>query len=138
MRGYSAFSTQLDCNVLAIDYRGFGDSTGSPSEDGVVRDARAAWDYVAGHVERLAKDRGETVRPENMIILVGQSMGTGVASLLAGQLAQDGESSVVHSAWLSYLQASIPELSCSSRRSIPPSSSCSSTGSLTSSLSSSR
>ncbi|GFZ47996.1 hypothetical protein JCM24511_05743 [Saitozyma sp. JCM 24511] len=90
VRGYSAFSTQLDCNVLAIDYRGFGDSTGSPSEEGVVRDARAAWDYVAGHVERLARDRGEKVEAENMIILVGQSMGTGVASLLAGQLAQDG------------------------------------------------
>jgi hypothetical protein len=121
-----------------IDYRGFGDSTGSPSEDGVVRDARAAWDYVAGHVERLARDRGEKVEAENMIILVGQSMGTGVASLLAGQLAQDGELSVLHRICLSLLQASIPELSCSSRRSTPPSSSCSSTGSLTSSLSSSR
>lgn len=33
-------------NVLSMDYRGFGQSTGSPSLDGVVADARAALNYL--------------------------------------------------------------------------------------------
>ena len=36
-------------NVLAIDYRGFGNSEGSPTEDGLALDARAAWDYLMAH-----------------------------------------------------------------------------------------
>ncbi|KAF9013358.1 hypothetical protein BDQ17DRAFT_596341 [Cyathus striatus] len=43
---YKAFSSRLHANVLAIDYRGFGESTGIPSEKGLVTDARAAWDWL--------------------------------------------------------------------------------------------
>ena len=32
--------------LLAIDYRGFGDSTGTPTEAGVLVDAMTAWEYV--------------------------------------------------------------------------------------------
>ncbi|ORX40934.1 Alpha/Beta hydrolase protein [Kockovaella imperatae] len=79
VRTYSAMSSVLDCNVLAIDYRGFADSTGTPSEVGLVRDAQAAWDYV---IER-SNNRAD-------IILVGHSLGTGVVSGLAGKLASEG------------------------------------------------
>ena len=65
-------------NVVAIDYRGYGDSEGDPSEDGLVRDARAAWDYVFSRSGR------------SDIVLFGQSLGTGVASKLARQLHQQG------------------------------------------------
>ncbi|KAK1923247.1 Alpha/Beta hydrolase protein [Papiliotrema laurentii] len=85
VRGYSAMSNMLDVNVVAVDYRGFGDSTGTPSEAGLLVDARAAWDYVhAAMVERGVPD------PSTQIILAGQSLGTGVVSALAGHLASKG------------------------------------------------
>jgi abhydrolase domain-containing protein 12 len=87
VRGYSAFSN-LDCNVLAVDYRGFGDSTGTPSEKGLIKDARTVWDYVTGH------DSGHGIKAEGDrgVILVGQSLGTGVVTGLAGQMAREGMS----------------------------------------------
>ena len=33
-------------NVLAIDYRGYGKSEGSPDEEGTYRDVQAAWDWL--------------------------------------------------------------------------------------------
>ena len=69
-----------------IDYRGFGDSTGTPSEAGLLLDARAAWDYVASHA---CGTGGKDASKE--IILVGQSLGTGVVSALAGSLALESE-----------------------------------------------
>ncbi|KAK4689271.1 uncharacterized protein P7C73_g840, partial [Tremellales sp. Uapishka_1] len=83
VRGYNAFSSQLDCNVLAVDYRGFGDSTGEPSEDGLVIDARTVWDHVLAGVGHK--------RADEEIILVGQSLGTGVVAALAGRLADLGQ-----------------------------------------------
>lgn len=78
MRGYSSYSG-LDCNVIAVDYRGFANSTGTPSEEGLITDARTIWDYV----ESVSQ------KSEN-IVLVGQSLGTGVVAGLAGQLASEG------------------------------------------------
>lgn len=87
VRGYSAYSA-LDCNVLAIDYRGFGDSTGSPSEEGLIRDAKAVWDHVRTHGSR---EREEGANDQG-VVLVGQSLGTGVVAGLAGLLADQGTS----------------------------------------------
>lgn len=59
--------------MLAIDYRGFGLSTGSPTEQGLILDARAAVEWatqVAG------------VPPER-IVLLGHSLGTAVATAAA-------------------------------------------------------
>ena len=78
----STYATRLNANVLAIDYRGFGDSEGSPSEIGLIADARAAWDWTVRH----------GARPED-ILLVGVSLGTGVISGLGAQLAKEGKSS---------------------------------------------
>lgn len=74
--------TDLGANFVIIDYRGFADSTRSPppSEQGLLVDARRAWDFV--HVEkRVAADR---------IAIMGQSLGTGVSAGLAGKLAKEG------------------------------------------------
>jgi|SRR5579863_8632258 len=57
--------------VLAIDYRGYGGSTGSPSAKGIDRDARAAFDFI----RRTA--------PNSRIAIFGESFGTGVAVALA-------------------------------------------------------
>ncbi|WWD07240.1 hypothetical protein V865_005337 [Kwoniella europaea PYCC6329] len=87
VRSYSAFSTSLDCNVLVIDYRGFADSTGAPTEDGLIIDARTAYDFVATSLTKSGLTQEEI---QDKIILAGQSLGTGVVSGLAGQLASEG------------------------------------------------
>jgi fermentation-respiration switch protein FrsA (DUF1100 family) len=60
--------------VLALDYRGYGKSSGKPSESGLYRDADAAYDYLLkiGY------------RPEQ-IIVHGESLGTAVAVDLASR-----------------------------------------------------
>lgn len=63
----------LGAAVLIIDYRGYGRSEGSPSEEGLYRDGRAAWDY-------LAEQRD--VPPEE-IIAFGRSLGAAVAAHVA-------------------------------------------------------
>ena len=42
VRYYTTYAHAFNANVLAIDYRGFGDSSGTPSKEGLVVDARAA------------------------------------------------------------------------------------------------
>lgn len=80
-RLYSTLTSRLNANVLAIDYRGFGDSEGVPSEQGLYLDARAAWDWL---IESGAKEEDITV--------VGQSLGTGVSAGLLSELAEEGVS----------------------------------------------
>lgn len=75
VRHYQAFAARLRANVLAPDYRGFGDSTGTPSEAGLTLDARAAWDWL--------RERGAS--PESVLV-VGNSLGTGVAVQLVAVL----------------------------------------------------
>ena len=57
--------------LVAVSYRGYGGSSGSPSETGLNHDARAAYDEA---VKRFGADR---------IVLHGESLGTGVAVRLA-------------------------------------------------------
>jgi uncharacterized protein len=57
--------------LLALSYRGYGGSSGSPSETGLVRDAEAVYEFAAA--------RYETAR----LALWGESLGTGVAVALA-------------------------------------------------------
>mgnify|MGYP002338701595 CR=1 FL=1 len=64
---------QLGLNVLIVDYRGYGQSTGSPSEQGLYRDAAACWEY-------LTEDRG--IAPADIVVF-GRSMGGGPATWLA-------------------------------------------------------
>ena len=59
--------------LVALNYRGYGGSTGSPSETGLIADAVAAYDFAAA--------RYSTKR----IVLWGESLGTGVAVALASQ-----------------------------------------------------
>ena len=67
------FLQQLPAHVFAVDYRGYGQSQGRPSENGVYRDAEAAYDYLVGERQ---------VAPERLLVL-GQSLGVGVAVDLA-------------------------------------------------------
>jgi fermentation-respiration switch protein FrsA (DUF1100 family) len=65
------------CHVVAFDYRGYGDSEGSPSEEGLALDARAAWEWV--------RSRGV---PAERIVLHGESLGCAVAVRLAKELSE--------------------------------------------------
>jgi uncharacterized protein len=59
------------CNVLAIDYRGYGRSGGQASEAGLNADTLAAYDWLTQHTEPAR------------IIAYGESLGGGPASELA-------------------------------------------------------
>ncbi len=65
----------LDLAVLIFDYRGYGQSEGQPSEQGIYRDAEAAWNY-------LTDQKGI---PSAEILLFGRSLGAAVAAYLAAQ-----------------------------------------------------
>lgn len=66
---------ELGLSVLIIDYRGYGRSTGQPTEAGTARDADAAWAYLT--VERgIAPGR---------IVVFGRSLGGAVAVALAAR-----------------------------------------------------
>ena len=70
----------LGLGLLALDYRGYGDSEGSPSESGLYTDARAAYDY-------LREVRGI---PAGRIVIYGHSLGSAVAIELATQVPAAG------------------------------------------------
>lgn len=59
--------------VLVLDYRGFGGNPGSPSEEGLALDVRAARDYLLG----------EAGVPEGRLLYFGESLGTAVVTELA-------------------------------------------------------
>jgi len=66
--------------VFAFDYRGYGSSSGAPSEAGLYLDAKAAW-------AQLIKTRG--LKPGN-IIIAGRSLGCAVAARLAADVQPAG------------------------------------------------
>jgi fermentation-respiration switch protein FrsA (DUF1100 family) len=81
----------LGADVLLFSYRGFGRSEGSPSEAGLYRDGRAAWNY-------LTYRRG--IHPSR-IILYGESLGSGVATELAVAFGNAHRALVLQSAYTS-------------------------------------
>jgi hypothetical protein len=77
LRGDALFGARLHeegVGVLLVEYRGYGSSPGSPTEDGLYRDARAA-------LEGLAADGV----PKEKIVVCGTSLGTGVAAEMAAR-----------------------------------------------------
>ena len=59
--------------LIALCYRGFGGSSGAPTEAGLLHDAAAAYAFAAG------------LYPAQRIVLWGESLGTGVAVALAAE-----------------------------------------------------
>jgi fermentation-respiration switch protein FrsA (DUF1100 family) len=66
---------RLGLNVLIVDYRGYGQSSGDPGEQGTYRDARASWDYLVS----------ERRTPAEEIVIFGRSLGGAVAAWLASR-----------------------------------------------------
>lgn len=63
----------LNCNIFAYDYTGYGHSSGTPSEDEIYADVEAAYLY-------LRDVRGI---PWTQIVLFGRSLGTAASTHLA-------------------------------------------------------
>jgi len=60
--------------LVALSYRGYGGSSGAPTEAGLVRDALAAYTFTTARY------------PAERIVLWGESLGSGVAVALAAQM----------------------------------------------------
>ena len=65
----------IGLNVLIFDYRGYGSSGGSPSEEGLYLDASAVFGYLV-NIRKVPSDR---------LIVYGESLGAAVAVELAGK-----------------------------------------------------
>lgn len=70
----------MGVHTFAIDYRGFGLSEGSPSEQGLYEDGRAAFEY-------LVRQRNI---PPHRIVIFGYSLGSAVAVHLASEVEAGG------------------------------------------------
>lgn len=69
-----------NANVWLVDYRGYGDSEGKPSERGLMLDAEAVWDYITS--KKNASTSEHVVDPRKVFIF-GRSLGGAVAFHLA-------------------------------------------------------
>lgn len=69
------YYTDRGLGLLAVEYRGYGASTGSPSEAGFMIDARTAYDWLIA----------QGIAPSS-IVIVGESLGTAVATKLAARV----------------------------------------------------
>jgi hypothetical protein len=81
------FFARLRVRVLALDYRGYGQSEGKPSEAGLYADAQAAYEWLA---ER---------EPAQRIVVFGESLGGGPACELA--VTREVGAVVLHSTFTS-------------------------------------
>lgn len=65
-------------HVFAIDYRGFGVSTGSPTEEGLITDGVTLLNFLTA---------GPLHIPTSNIVIMGQSLGTAVTAAVAERFA---------------------------------------------------
>jgi len=70
----------MDFHVVAFDYRGYADSSThiAPTETGVVRDARAVYEWL-------------TSRAAGKVVVWGHSLGTAISSHLVADLCQEDQ-----------------------------------------------
>ncbi|PMD62235.1 BEM46 family protein-like protein [Hyaloscypha bicolor E] len=70
---------RMGCNVFMLEYRGYGLSTGSPDETGLMIDAQTAFDYLRKRAETRDHD----------IVIFGQSLGGAVSIQLVAKNQND-------------------------------------------------
>ena len=62
-------------STLLVDYRGYGKSTGKPTEEGTYRDALASWRWLVN---------AQGLRPQDIVVL-GESLGGPIACWIAAR-----------------------------------------------------
>lgn len=72
---------ELRCNVLMLQYRGYGLSSGNPNEKGIMIDAQTGLDYIRQRHELR----------DTRIVLYGQSLGGAVSIGLAAKNQKQGD-----------------------------------------------
>jgi abhydrolase domain-containing protein 13 len=65
----AAMMRRLKCNVFIVSYRGYGNSQGTPGEQGLMADADAAWEHVYN----------SDIVDKHNIFVFGRSLGGAVA-----------------------------------------------------------
>lgn len=96
MNAYGLY-TSLGCNVLMVEYRGYGKSHGAPSEVGLYQDAEAAMDYLLCQTQ-ISRDK---------IIVFGRSLGGAIAIYLASHPYYTQH---IHSVFIENTFTSLPEI----------------------------
>ena len=71
---------KLGFNILTVDYRGYGESSGRPTEQGLYDDARAGYEYLRS-VQHV---------PGRRIVVYGYSLGSAVAVQLSSTVPTAG------------------------------------------------
>lgn len=78
-RGFKAkVFLEAGYGAMLVEYRGYAHNPGDPTEQGLFTDARAALAALAAR------------NPDSGVVLYGESLGTGVATAMAWELAQAG------------------------------------------------
>ncbi|XP_023132881.1 monoacylglycerol lipase ABHD12-like [Amphiprion ocellaris] len=76
--GVAKVLSALGYHVLVPDYRGFGDSTGEPTEAGLTTDALCVYNWVKAR------------SGNSLVVFWGHSLGTGVSTNTAVKMVQQG------------------------------------------------
>jgi hypothetical protein len=88
------FFKRFGCNIVMLSYRGYGKSTGEPSEQGIRIDAQTALDWIRRH----------PILSKTVIVAYGQSIGGAVAIDLASRNAKTISAMILENTFLSIPQ----------------------------------
>lgn len=78
--GWMELYHELGYDALIVDYRGYGGSAGAPSEKAIAADFHQVWQYAIEELDYSASE----------ILVLGQSLGGGVATRLVAELCESG------------------------------------------------
>lgn len=96
MGPYFELAKQLGCEVVGVEYSGYGTSSGAPSANNTVADAEAVYNYIVA-----------SGVPAERIVAYGQSVGSGPALGLAARRPMGGV--ILHSPLLSGIKVIDPQ-----------------------------
>ena len=80
---------QMDSNFMAVDYRGYGRSTGQPTVTAMMRDAHAIFEYVSTWLDKAGFN--------GSLVVMGRSLGSASALELAYHYGDQVEGLIIES-----------------------------------------